>query len=198
MNREAATVSPSAEIEQGATIGSGSAVWQFSKVRRGATIGDRCRIGGGVYVGAGVTVGDDCKVENGAQLFEGARLADGVFVGPGALLLNDQYPRAITPAGAVKEADDWTVAGVTVDRGASIGGGATVLPGRRIGTFSLVGAGSVVVHDVPPHALVVGNPARRIGTVCACGTPVSVDSTCEGCGLTFRRDPASGFPEVTR
>lgn len=194
----AVTISPLAEVENGATVAEGSVVWQFTKIRAGSSIGKRCRIGGGVYVGAGVAIGDDCKIENTAQVFEGAQVGSGVFIGPGALLLNDSYPRAITPSGALKQAMDWTVKGVTVDDGASIGGGAVVLPGHHIGRFALVGAGAVVVTSIAPHALVVGNPARRIGTVCGCGTPVGEELFCSACGLDFVLDPATGFLEPSR
>jgi UDP-2-acetamido-3-amino-2,3-dideoxy-glucuronate N-acetyltransferase len=98
----------------------------------------------------------------------------------------------------LKQAADWTVKGVTVEDGASIGGGAVVLPGRHIGRFALVGAGAVVATSVPPHALVVGNPARRIGTVCECGTRVSGKCSCSACGLDFVLDQATGFPEPNR
>ncbi|MFZ2058762.1 MAG: acyltransferase [Acidimicrobiales bacterium] len=194
----AVTISPLAEVEEGATIAEGSVVWQFTKIRAGSSVGKRCRIGGGVYVGAGVAIGDDCKVENTAQLFEGARVGSGVFIGPGALLLNDNYPRAVSPCGALKQAEDWTVEGVTVDDGASLGGGAVVLPGRHIGRFALVGAGAVVSTSVPPYALVIGNPARRVGTVCECGTRVGEAFACSACGLNFVLDPATGFPEPSR
>jgi acetyltransferase-like isoleucine patch superfamily enzyme len=194
----AATISPLAEVDEGATVAEGSVVWQFTKIRTGSSIGKRCRIGAGVYVGASVAIGDDCKVENAAQVFEGAQLGSGVFIGPGALLLNDNYPRAVNPSGVLKQAADWTVKGVTVEDGASIGGAAVVLPGRHIGRFALVGAGAVVATSVPPHALVVGNPARRIGTVCECGTRVGDDYSCSACGLDFVFDPATGFPELSR
>jgi len=189
----AVTISALAEVEEGATVGEGSVVWQFAKIRTGSSIGKRCRIGGGVYVGAGVAVGDDCKIENAAQVFEGTRVGSGVFIGPGALLLNDSYPRAVTSSGTLKQAADWTVNGVTVEDGASIGGGAVVLPGRHIGRCALVGAGAVVTTAVPPFALVIGNPARRIGTVCGCGTPMEDRMSCSACGLDFVLDPTTGF-----
>jgi acetyltransferase-like isoleucine patch superfamily enzyme len=192
------TISPLAEVEEGATVAEGSVVWQFTKIRSGSSIGKRCRIGGGVYVGAGVSVGDDCKIENSAQVFEGARVGAGVFIGPAALLLNDNYPRATSPSGALKQAEDWTVQGVVVDDGASIGGGAVVLPGRHVGSFALVGAGAVVADTVPAYALVVGNPARRIGTVCGCGKPVTDSLSCSDCDLLFVIDSVTGFPEPSR
>jgi acetyltransferase-like isoleucine patch superfamily enzyme len=129
-----------------------------------------------------VVVGDRVKLENRVSVFRGARLGDGVFVGPHTCLLNDKLPRAITPDGRLKGVEDWTVSGVHVDEGASIGGGCTVLPGVSIGRFAMVGAGSVVTRDVPAHGLVLGNPARLVGHVCGCGQRVDDAGRCPACG----------------
>jgi len=182
-------VHPSAVVEDGASIGDGSAVWHQAHVRAGASIGERCTVGKGVYVGAGVTVGDRCKIQNHAMLFEGSSVAAGVFVGPGAQLANDRYPRAITPEGEPKSAADWTLGHVRVEEGASIGAGAIVVPDARIGGWSMVGAGSVVTRDVAPHELVAGNPARHVGYVCSCGRRLARSEglvwKCDDCGRTF-------------
>jgi UDP-2-acetamido-3-amino-2,3-dideoxy-glucuronate N-acetyltransferase len=100
-------------------------------------------------------------------------LEDGVFVGPHVCFTNDLFPRAITPEGELKYADDWEVTPTLVCYGASIGGGAVIRCGVTIGEYALVGAGSVVTHDVPPHALVFGNPARQHGYVCRCARPLT-------------------------
>src|SRR5512134_2378464 len=176
------SVHPTALVDDGVRIGAGVTVWTGAHLRSGAEIGDRTRIGEHVYVGAGVRVGSDCKLQNGALVYEGAELADGVFVGPGAILRNDRYPRAVNPDGSVKSGEDWTCEGVLVESGASIGAGAVVLAGVRVGSWALVGSGSVVTHDVPPHAIVVGSPARRIGFACRCGRPCR--TRCEVCGWT--------------
>lgn len=178
-------IADSADVEADAELATGVAVWQHSKIRRGARVGRGSKIGGAVYIGVGVQIGDNCKVENGAQLFEGTSIGDGVFIGPGALLLNDRYPRAVTPAGELKTEDDWVADGVVVDEGASVGGGAILLPGVHIGQWALVGAGSVVAGEVAAYSLVAGNPARRRGTVCWCGTPVEAPTTCARCGVRF-------------
>lgn len=170
-----------ADVSPEAAIGERTAIWNEAQVRAGARVGSDCVIGKGVFIDLEVIVGDRVKLENRASIFRGARLADGVFIGPHSCLLNDKRPRAITPDGRLKSDADWTVSGATVDYGAAIGGGCTVLPGVRIGRFALVGAGSVVTRDVVPHGLVVGNPARLVGFVCECAAKLDERGTCTGC-----------------
>ena len=184
-----AFVHPSATVDDGASIGAGTSVWHNAHVRSAARIGEGCTLGNGVYIGTGVTVGDHCKIQNRAMLFEGSSVADGVFVGPGAQLANDRFPRAVTPEGVLKGADDWTVGSVHVEGGASIGAAAVIVPDTRIGRWAMVGAGAVVTRDVAPHELVVGNPARHAGYVCMCGrrlAPAADAWQCTVCGRTVR------------
>ena len=179
-----------AEVSPGARIGRGTRIWHQTQVRDRAVVGDRCILGKAVYVDESVTIGDDVKVQNGAQLFHGVTVEDGAFVGPGAILTNDRYPRSVTPSGVLKGADDWTVGRILVERGASIGAGAVILPDVTIGRWALVGAGAVVTRDVPPHGLVVGNPARLVGRVCRCGRRLKevTDGTarCSECDESYR------------
>jgi tetrahydrodipicolinate N-succinyltransferase len=126
-------------------------------------------IGRDAFVDEGVAVGDRVKIQNGALVYHGVTVEDGVFIGPGAILTNDRYPRAITASGELARADDWTVSPIRLRAGCSIGAGAVVVAGITVGRFATVGAGAVVTRDVPDHALVAGNPARRLGWVCACG-----------------------------
>lgn len=158
-------IADSADVSSDAFVGTGSKVWHLAQIRERARIGEDCVVGRGAYVGLGVSVGDRCKIQNYALIYTPARLEDGVFVGPGAILTNDRFPRAINPDGSSKAVDDWTPHGVHVGAGATIGSMATVLAGVAIGEWSTVGAGAVVTATVPPFALVVGNPARRIGWV---------------------------------
>jgi acetyltransferase-like isoleucine patch superfamily enzyme len=120
-----------------------------------------------------VRIGSRVKIQNHTSVFEGVTLEDGVFVGPHVCFTNDLFPRAITPIGELKTADDWEVTPTLVRYGASIGGGSVIRCGVTIGEFALIGAGSVVTRDVPPHALVFGNPARPHGYVCRCARPLS-------------------------
>ena len=102
-----------AEVSPDAVVGEGTRIWNQARVREGARLGRDCIVGTGVYVDTGVQIGDRVKLENGVSLFKGTRLGDGVFIGPHAILLNDKRPRAITPDGALKSEDDWSVSGVT-------------------------------------------------------------------------------------
>jgi UDP-2-acetamido-3-amino-2,3-dideoxy-glucuronate N-acetyltransferase len=162
-------IASTAIVASDAVIGEGTRIWHFAQVREGARIGKECNVGKGVYIGAGVVVGDRCKMENNASLFEGLTVEDGVFIGPHVVFTNDMRPRATNPDGSLQTADDWEMGKSTVRRGASIGAGAVIIPGLEIGRYAMVGAGAVVTRDVAAHALVVGNPARQIGWICACG-----------------------------
>jgi UDP-2-acetamido-3-amino-2,3-dideoxy-glucuronate N-acetyltransferase len=185
-------IHPSADVSDKAAIGRGTAIWQQAQVRDGATIGEDCILGKGVFVDLDVHIGDRCKLENGAYVFRGVSLEDGVFIGPGVMLLNDKRPRAINPDGSLKSEKDWTMSVGLVKEGASIGGGAVVLPGVTIGRLALVGAGAVVTKDVPERGIVYGNPATLRGFACVCGHPLSgganredgVIMHCRACGRT--------------
>lgn len=182
-------VQPTADVAADARIGEGSTIWHLAQVREGAELGRGCVVGRGAYVGAGVRIGDNCKLQNYALVYEPAVLEDGVFVGPAAVFTNDQYPRAITPDGQLKRADDWTPVGVTVRRGASIGARSVCVAPVTIGAWALVAAGSVVVDDVPEYALVAGVPARRIGWVGRSGVKLRHDGgvswSCPRTGETY-------------
>lgn len=162
-------IHPAAEVSPFATIGRGTAIWLAAQVREYARVGEECRIGKGAYIDAHVQIGNRCKIENNASVFTGATLEDGVFVGPHAVLTNDRLPRAIRVDGTLKGGDDWTITPTLLRYGCSVGAGAILVAGVEVGRFALVGAGAVVTRRVPAHALVLGNPARVVGYVCACG-----------------------------
>jgi len=151
-----------AQVEQGSSLGVGTKVWANAHIRGEARIGENVTIGEGVYVGPGVEIGDNCKIQNLAQVFDPAKLGKGVFLGPGAILTNDRLPRAVSPDFSTLSSTDWSLVGVTLDDGCSIGAGAVCVAPLRVGKWSMVGAGSVVTHDVPDFALVMGNPARFV------------------------------------
>ena len=132
-------------------IGRNTRIWAFAHVLPGATIGEECNICDHVFIENDVVVGDRVTVKCGVQLWDGLRVADDVFIGPNATFTNDLYPRSKKP---------FQLLYTKLERGASIGANATVLPGLTIGEGALVAAGAVVTRDVPPRAVVAGNPAR--------------------------------------
>jgi UDP-2-acetamido-3-amino-2,3-dideoxy-glucuronate N-acetyltransferase len=201
-----ARIHPSADLEPEVRVGAGTSVWQRAQIRRGASIGADCIIGRDVFVDEGVEIGNRVKIQNGALLYHGVTVEDGVFVGPGAILTNDRYPRAITTTGDVARAEDWTVSPISLRYGCSVGAGAVVVAGMDVGRFAMVGAGGVVTRSVPGYALVAGNPARRLGWVCACGARLldamgdpapakperysrQTDLTCPSCGRVYHYVP---------
>lgn len=160
-----ATIHATADIDPDALIGDATLVWHLAQVREHAIVGRDCIIGRGAYVGPGVVVGDRCKIQNHALVYEPAFLESGVFIGPAVVLTNDTHPRAVTPDGDLKGAEDWEAVGVHVSQGAAIGARAVCVAPVRIGSWAMVAAGAVVTRDVPDFALVAGVPARQVGWV---------------------------------
>jgi UDP-2-acetamido-3-amino-2,3-dideoxy-glucuronate N-acetyltransferase len=159
------TVNATADVAASARLGPGTRVWHLAQIGEGAVLGGSCVVGRGAYVGPGVVVGDNVKIQNYALVYRPARLDSGVFVGPAAVLTNDLNPRAVEVDGRPKSADDWTPVGVHAKEGATLGARSVCVAPVTIGRWAMVGAGAVVVADVPDFALVVGVPARRIGWV---------------------------------
>lgn len=193
-----ARVHSTADLEADVSVGPRTSIWHRAQVRRGAAIGAECIIGRDVFIDEGVSLGDRVKVQNAALVYHGVTVDDGVFIGPNAILTNDRFPRSIRADGELARAEDWVVTPIHLHTGASIGAGAVVVAGNDVGRFATVGAGAVVTRSVPDHALVAGNPARRIGWVCACGRRlVDADGIavpakhagsgdCPGCGARYR------------
>jgi acetyltransferase-like isoleucine patch superfamily enzyme len=176
-------------------IGPGTRIWAFAHVLTGATIGSNCNIGDHGFVEGGAVIGNNVTLKNHVCVWEGVAIEDNVFVGPYVAFTNDLYPRSRRMPIMRSQGEDkreWLVR-TTVEKCSSIGANATIIAGVRIGRYAMIGAGSVVIGDVEPFALVVGNPAHKIGYVCRCGRPTGpmLPSTeCPKCGAKptmFRR-----------
>lgn len=152
----AAVIHPSAIVDAGAQLGSGTHVWHFAHVCAGARIGRECSLGQGVFVGNDVVIGDRVKIQNQVSVYDAVTLEDDVFCGPSMVFTNVYNPRS-----AVPRKDEYRR--TLVKRGATLGANCTIVCGTTIGEYAFVGAGAVVQRDVPDFALVVGVPARRIG-----------------------------------
>jgi len=142
-------------ICESAKVGEGTRIWAFAHVLSDATIGADCNICDHVFIENDVVVGDRVTIKSGVQLWDGLRVGNGVFIGPNVTFANDLYPRS--------KQYPHTFLQTTINDNASIGANATILPGVKIGYFAMVGAGAVVTKDVPPHAVVIGNPAVIVG-----------------------------------
>lgn len=144
-------------VEKGCTLGKGSKVWQWCHLMP-SIIGEDCSFGQSVYVGKGVVIGSHCRIQNNVNIYSGVELQDGVFLGPNCTTTNDKNPRAeYTKGGQYLK--------TLIKKGATVGAAAVIVCGTTLGEYCMVGAGSVVTKDVPPYTLVVGNPAKAIGTV---------------------------------
>jgi UDP-2-acetamido-3-amino-2,3-dideoxy-glucuronate N-acetyltransferase len=171
-------------IDDGCQIGEGTKIWHFSHVMSGARIGRRCNIGQNVVISPQVVVGDNVKIQNNVSVYTGVILEDDVFCGPSTVFTNVINPRSHVPR---KEEYRPTL----VRRGATLGANSTIVCGHTIGCYAFVGAGSVVTKDVPDYALVVGNPGRIAGWMCACGAKLAgaakppAAATCSVCGSAY-------------
>ena len=152
-----AFIHPKALVEPGAKVGARTRVWAFAHILPGAVIGEDCNICDHTFIEGSVRVGSRVTVKCGVYLWAGIEIEDDVFIGPNATFTNDPFPRSRKYLAEPL--------GIRVHRGASIGANATITPGLTIGERSMIGAGAVVVDDVPPRALVVGNPARVVRTL---------------------------------
>jgi UDP-2-acetamido-3-amino-2,3-dideoxy-glucuronate N-acetyltransferase len=175
-------IHPSSCADDGAVIGSGTNIWHFSHISGTAIIGENCILGQNVYVGHSVAVGNGVKIQNNVSLYQGVILEDDVFIGPSAVFTNVLNPRSF-----IERKSEFLP--TKVRKGASIGANATLVCGIEVGEYALVGAGSVVVRDVPAYALVLGNPARQLGWVSRQGNRLEFDdqglATCNGDGSRY-------------
>lgn len=179
---------PAALVESD-QVGPGTRVWAFAHVMEGAVLGNNCNVGDHSFIESGARIGSNVTIKNNVCVWAGVALEDDVFVGPNVTFTNDRFPRSPRMQQAAhryRQASDWLLATV-VEQGASIGANATLLPGIRLGRYCMVGAGSLVTSDVPPFALVVGSPARRVADLCRCGQKLATSyrtAACDACGET--------------
>ena len=172
-------IHPTAIVDDGASIGPRTKIWHFVHVLSGTTIGEGCVLGQNVMAGPDVTIGDGCKLQNNVAVYKGVTLEADVFCGPSCVFTNVLTPRAF-----VERKNEF--APTLVRRGATIGANATIVCGVTIGQYAMIGAGAVVTKDIPDFALVVGNPARRLGWVSRAGERLGNDLTCPRTGETYR------------
>lgn len=153
-------------IDEGAEIGEGTAIWQFTHIMPGAKIGTHCNLGQNVVVLPGAVLGNNVKVQNNVSIYTGVICGDDVFLGPSCVFTN-----VINPRSAIVRKHEYAT--TIVEKGATIGANATIICGHTIGNYAFVGAGAVVTKDVLPYALVVGNPSKQIGWVSEYGLRLS-------------------------
>ena len=171
-------------IDEPCSIGEGTRIWHFSHLLEGARVGRNCSIGQNVLVAGSAVIGDGVKIQNNVSVYDGVVLEDGVFCGPSMVFTNVMNPRSeISRKGEYQP--------TLIKRGATLGANCTVICGNTIGQYAFVGAGAVVTGEVPPFALMVGVPARRVGWMCRCaGEQLQFDgqgvAKCSACGQTYR------------
>ncbi|MBI3782396.1 MAG: N-acetyltransferase [Deltaproteobacteria bacterium] len=200
-------IHPTAIVEPGVDVGPGTAIWDNVHIRGPAVVGRDCIIGEKTYVAYGVRIGDFVKVNAQVYICTGVTIEDQVMIAAGVIFTNDRYPRAFDQSGGLADSgpnQDTLV--TTVGRGATIGAGARIGPGLAIGAYSMIGMGAVVVHDVPEHGLVYGNPARLHGYVCICGHPLpalaavpAAEQLCQRCQTPYivHRHGDTALPRFT-
>lgn len=171
-------------VDDNVTIGTDTKIWHFSHILKDSQIGKRCNIGQNVVIGPSVKIGNGCKIQNNVSIYQGVTLEDDVFCGPSMVFTNVYNPRA-----SIRRMDE--VRPTIVKKGTTIGANATILCGLNIGEYSFIGAGAVVIRDVPPYALMVGNPATQKGWICECGVKLNFNSgktiECTSCKKTYKQ-----------
>ena len=173
-------VHPTSIVDDKVEIGKGTKVWHFSHVLSGSKIGENCNIGQNVVIGPDAVIGNKCKIQNNVSVYKGVTLDDGVFCGPSVVFTNIYNPRA-----EIGKMDQ--VRTTLVKKGATLGANCTIVCGHTIGKYAFIGAGAVVTKDVPDHALLAGNPARKIGWACICGEKLTEKLKCPLCKTQYKR-----------
>lgn len=172
-------VHETAVIDPECKIGNGTKIWHFSHVLSNSSVGENCNIGQNVVIGPDVTIGNGCKIQNNVSVYKGVTLEDYIFCGPSMVFTNIYNPRA-----HIRKMDQ--VRPTLVKHGATLGANSTIVCGITIGRHAFIGAGAVVTRDVLDHALMLGNPARRVGWMCQCGERLTDDMECLVCRKSYR------------
>ena len=179
-------VHESSYVDEGCQIGEGTKIWHFCHVMGKSRIGRACNIGQNVVVSPDVVIGNNVRIQNNVSVYTGVVLEDDVFCGPSMVFTN-----VINPRSHVSRKEEYRP--TLVKRGATLGANSTILCGHTIGRYAFIGAGAVVIRDVPDHALVVGNPGRIAGWMCQCGIKLTAaaeapaEAACGACGSVYRR-----------
>lgn len=163
-----------AEIGEKARIGEGTKIWHNCQIQGGAEVGNNCIIGHNCFIASRARLGNGVKLESNVDVWDLVTLEDWTFIGPSAVFTNDPNPRAKYPKSKYPQYGTWLK--TLVKEGASIGANATILCGITIGENAFVGAGAVVIKDVPDYAIIAGVPAKIIGWMCECGTKLRFES----------------------
>lgn len=174
------SVHKTAIVDEGARVGAGTRIWHWVHVCAGAEIGENCILGQNVYVGK-ARIGNGVKIQNNVSVYDAVELEDHVFCGPSMVFTN-----VINPRSHIDRKHEYKP--TLVKRGATIGANAVIVCGHTIGRYAMIGSGAVITKDIPDYALVVGNPAQRIGWVCECGVrlhAVEGNTQCDSCGLRY-------------
>lgn len=166
-------------VDDGAVIGEGTRVWAHTHIQHGAVVGKNCNICDGTFIERGAVVGDEVTIKHNVSIFDGVTIEDHVFIGSNIAFINDRFPRSHI-------ADNWKLEKTLIKKGATLGANVVVLCGLTVGEYAFVGAGSVVTKDVPPHTIVVGNPAKPLGLACICGGRLDEKLVCV-CGKKYKK-----------
>lgn len=163
-----------ASVHPEAKIGDGTRIWANTNIQAGAVIGKGCNICDGSFVEKGAIVGNAVTVKHHVSIFDGVTIEDNVFIGSNIAFINDRYPRSARH-------DAWTLEKTLIKKGATIGSNAVVMCGLTVGEYAMIGAGAVVIRDVPPFAIMVGSPAKCVGYACVCGRKLDKKYQCAQC-----------------
>lgn len=174
-------IHPTAIIDEGASIGTGTKIWHFSHLMPGSKVGEQCILGQNTFIDNNVVIGNRVKIQNNVSVYNGVVIEDDVFLGPSMVFTN-----VINPRSFIERKNEFKK--TLLRKGVSIGANATILCGVEIGSYAMIGAGTMVVKNILPYALVVGNPAQQIGWVSEAG--LTLDFTADGlatCSATGKK-----------